>query len=37
MVVSVSGSGEEVILSVAFPAQGIKKLDPQYAGLEKVG
>jgi len=36
MVVSVSGSGEEVILSVAFPSGGIKKLDPQYARLERV-
>jgi DNA helicase-2/ATP-dependent DNA helicase PcrA len=36
MVVSVSGSGDELILSVAFPKQGLKKLDPQYAKLEKL-
>ena len=36
MVVSVSGSGEDAMLAVAFPKQGIKKLDPQYASLEKM-
>ena len=37
MVVSVSGSGDEVIVTAAFPRQGIKKLDPAYAKLEKIG
>ena len=32
----VSGSGADVLVSVAFPRQGIKKLDPQYAKLEKL-
>ncbi len=36
MVVSVNGSGADMILSVAFPAKGVKKLDPAYANLEKV-
>ena len=36
MVVQVSGSGEELSVTVAFPKRGIKKLDPQYAKLEKV-
>ena len=36
MVVSVNGSGAEMVISVAFPAKGIKKLDPAYANLEKV-
>jgi DNA helicase-2/ATP-dependent DNA helicase PcrA len=36
MVVSVSGSGPDLLVSVAFPKQGIKKLDPQYAKLEKL-
>jgi len=36
MVVSVSGSGENPILAVAFPKQGIKKLALQYAQLEKL-
>lgn len=36
MVVSVSGSGADLLISVAFPKQGIKKLDPQYAKLEKL-
>jgi len=36
MVVSVNGSGADMIVSVAFPAKGIKKLDPAYANLEKV-
>ena len=36
MVVSVSGSGEDLLVSVAFPSRGIKRLDPQYATLEKV-
>lgn len=36
MVVSVTGSGPDLLVSVAFPKQGIKKLDPQYAKLEKV-
>ncbi len=37
MVVSISGSGEELLVSVAFPEKGIKRLDPQYANLERVG
>ncbi|MBN1461024.1 MAG: DNA helicase PcrA [Armatimonadetes bacterium] len=36
MVVSVNGTGEDTIISVAFPAKGIKKLDPEYAHLEKL-
>jgi DNA helicase-2/ATP-dependent DNA helicase PcrA len=36
MVVQVSGSGAELLVTVAFPKKGIKKLDPQYANLEKV-
>ena len=36
MVVSVNGTGAEMVISVAFPAKGIKKLDPAYANLEKV-
>jgi DNA helicase-2/ATP-dependent DNA helicase PcrA len=36
MVVSVSGSGEEMLVSIAFPSKGIKRLDPQYATLEKL-
>jgi len=36
MVVSVNGAGSDMIVSVAFPAKGIKKLDPTYANLEKV-
>jgi DNA helicase-2/ATP-dependent DNA helicase PcrA len=36
MVVSVSGSGKDLIISVAFPSQGIKKLDLAYAKLEKL-
>ncbi len=36
MVVSVNGAGEDMVISVAFPAKGIKKLDPAYASLEKV-
>jgi len=36
MVVSVSGSGDEPLVSVAFPSKGIKKLDPRYATLEKL-
>jgi len=36
MVVSVSGSGPDITLSVAFPKRGIKKLDPHYAKLEKL-
>jgi len=36
MVVSVTGSGVDLMVSVAFPKKGIKKLDPQYAKLEKV-
>jgi DNA helicase-2/ATP-dependent DNA helicase PcrA len=36
MVVSVHGDGADMILSVAFPSQGIKRLDPAYADLEKV-
>ncbi len=36
MVVSVTGSGPDLLVSVAFPKQGIKKLDPQYAKLEKL-
>jgi len=37
MVVSVSSSSEDVLVSVAFPKGGIKRLDPQYADLEKLG
>jgi DNA helicase-2/ATP-dependent DNA helicase PcrA len=37
MVVQVSGSGAELLVTVAFPKRGIKKLDPQYAKLEKLG
>jgi len=37
MVVSVNGAGEDMVISVAFPAKGIKKLDPEYANLEKLG
>jgi len=37
MVVSISGTGEDLTVSVAFPAKGIKKLAPQYANLEKLG
>jgi DNA helicase-2/ATP-dependent DNA helicase PcrA len=36
MVVSVHGTGTDMIVSVAFPAKGIKKLDPAYASLEKM-
>jgi len=36
MVVAVSGEGEKMTVSVAFPAKGVKKLDPQYADLEKI-
>jgi len=36
MVVSVNGTGTDMIISVAFPAKGIKKLDPSYANLEKL-
>ena len=36
MVVAVSGSGDDLLLSVAFPKRGIKKLDPAYAKLEKL-
>ena len=36
MVVSVTGAGAEMVISVAFPSKGIKKLDPAYANLEKV-
>ena len=36
MVVSVTGHDAELIVSVAFPRKGIKKLDPQYAKLEKL-
>jgi hypothetical protein len=32
----VTGSGPDLLVSVAFPKQGIKKLDPQYAKLEKL-
>ena len=37
MVVSVNGTGGDMVISVAFPAKGIKKLDPEYADLEKLG
>ncbi len=37
MVVSVSGTEERPIISVAFPHKGIKKLDPAYVELEKLG
>ena len=37
MVVSVNGTGGDMVISVAFPAKGIKKLDPEYANLEKIG
>jgi DNA helicase-2/ATP-dependent DNA helicase PcrA len=37
MVVSVNGTGGDMVISVAFPAKGIKKLDPEYASLEKLG
>ena len=36
MIVSVAGSGEDMLVSVAFPKKGIKKLDPLYASLEKL-
>ncbi len=36
MVVSVNGAGAEMVISVAFPAKGIKKLDPAYANLQKL-
>jgi DNA helicase-2/ATP-dependent DNA helicase PcrA len=36
MVVSANGTGDDMIISVAFPAKGIKKLDPKYANLEKL-
>ena len=36
MVVSVNGTGEDTVISVAFPAKGIKRLDPEYANLEKL-
>ena len=36
MVVSVTGSGDETTLAVAFPKQGIKKLAPEYTNLEKL-
>ena len=36
MVVQVNGSGTDLLVTVAFPKQGIKKLDPQYAKLAKV-
>ncbi len=36
MIVSVTGSGDQALISVAFPDKGIKKLDPQYATLEKI-
>jgi DNA helicase-2/ATP-dependent DNA helicase PcrA len=36
MVVQVNGSGADLLVTVAFPKQGIKKLDPQYAKLAKV-
>ncbi len=36
LIAQVSGSGDELILTVAFPKKGIKKLDPQYAKLEKL-
>jgi DNA helicase-2/ATP-dependent DNA helicase PcrA len=38
MVVSVSGDGEAgFVVAVAFPKGGIKRLDPVYARLEKIG
>jgi len=37
MVVSVNGTGGDMVITVAFPAKGIKKLDPEYANLEKLG
>ncbi len=36
LIAQVSGSGDELILTVAFPKKGIKKLDPQYAKLEEI-
>jgi DNA helicase-2/ATP-dependent DNA helicase PcrA len=36
MVVSISGADGSAIISVAFPDKGIKKLDPEYANLEKL-
>jgi len=36
MIVQVSGTGDDLVLTVAFPKRGIKKLDPQYAKLEKL-
>ena len=36
MVVQVSGAGAELLVTVAFPKRGIKKLDPRYAKLEKL-
>jgi DNA helicase-2/ATP-dependent DNA helicase PcrA len=36
IVVKVHGNGEDLTVSVAFPKQGIRKLDPQYAKLEKL-
>ena len=35
-VVSISGSGEETQLQIAFPNEGIKKLMQKYAPLKKV-
>ncbi len=37
MVVSVKGEGEKALVAVAFPSQGVKRFDPAYGGLEKVG
>ncbi len=37
MVVKVEGNGDDLTVSVAFPHKGIKRLDPQYAKLEKLG
>jgi DNA helicase-2/ATP-dependent DNA helicase PcrA len=36
VVVTVSGSGEDMDLTVAFPGQGIKKLTWRYAPLKKI-
>jgi DNA helicase-2/ATP-dependent DNA helicase PcrA len=36
MVVRVAGASADLIVSVAFPRAGIKKLDPQHTRLEKL-
>jgi DNA helicase-2/ATP-dependent DNA helicase PcrA len=36
MVVSVNGAGPEMVITVAFPSNGLKKLDPAHTNLEKM-